>query len=200
MRSDQSTVPLSYSTPSAIGGTGRGSSVHGTGQGKAAGPVLVGATIAMGLMAGLFFAFDVSVMPGLAAGDDRTYVTAMQHINKSIENGMFGLVFTGAFVATGVAAWLQHKAGRRQAALWAAGATLLYVVALMVTMGVNIPLNNDLAAAGDPSQIHDFAAVRTKFEGTWVAANMLRTALCTAGLLALTRSLVLHGRFGRSGR
>ncbi|MFJ4184878.1 MULTISPECIES: DUF1772 domain-containing protein [unclassified Kitasatospora] len=164
---------------------------------KAAGPVLVGATIAMGLMAGLFFAFDVSVMPGLAAGDDRTYVTAMQHINKSIENGMFGLVFVGAFVATGVAAWLQHKAGRRQAALWAAGATLLYVVALMVTMGVNIPLNNDLAAAGDPSQIHDFAAVRTKFEGTWVAANMLRTALCTAGLLALTRSLVLHGRDSR---
>ncbi|MEU8928226.1 hypothetical protein AB0D10_46310, partial [Kitasatospora sp. NPDC048545] len=74
-----------------------GSSVQTVGQSRAAGPVLAGATVAMGLMAGLFFAFDVSVMPGLAAGDDRTYVTAMQHINKSIENGMFGLVFVGAF-------------------------------------------------------------------------------------------------------
>ncbi|MFI8462116.1 DUF1772 domain-containing protein [Kitasatospora sp. NPDC085464] len=200
MRSDQTAVPLSYTAPSAIGGVGMGSSAHAVGQSKATGPLLVGATIAMGLMAGLFFAFDVSVMPGLAASDDRTYVTAMQHINKSIENGMFGLVFVGAFAATGVAAWLLHKAGRRQAALWAALATALYVVALMVTMGVNIPLNNQLAAAGDPSQIHDFASVRAHFADSWVPANMLRTALCTGGLLALTRSLVLHGRFTRSGR
>ncbi|MER8105939.1 anthrone oxygenase family protein [Kitasatospora sp. NPDC094016] len=202
MRSDQRSAPVSYAVPSAVGGVRPGSSPLGgtAGQSRAAGPVLAGATIAMGLMAGLFFAFDVSVMPGLAAGDDRTYVTAMQHINSSIENGMFGLVFVGAFAATGVAAWLQHKAGRRRAALWAAGATVLYVVALMVTMGVNIPLNNELAAAGDPSQIHDFAGVRAKFEGTWVAANMLRTLLCTAGLAALSRSLVLHGRFSRLGR
>ncbi|MFF2082039.1 DUF1772 domain-containing protein [Kitasatospora sp. NPDC058162] len=199
MSSNQTSTPASYTAPGAFDGLTRGGvpPVAPVTRSKAAGPVLVGATIAMGLMAGLFFAFDVSVMPGLAAGDDRTYVTAMQHINKSIENGMFGLVFTGAFIATGIAAWLQHKAGRRQAALWAAGATLLYVVALMVTMGVNIPLNNDLAAAGDPSQIHDFAAVRTHFEGTWVAANMFRTALCTAGLLALSRALVLHGRGSR---
>ncbi|MFJ9777031.1 DUF1772 domain-containing protein [Kitasatospora sp. NPDC101157] len=178
-------------------GAEHGSRAPGAGPGRAAGPVLVGATIAMGLMAGLFFAFDVSVMPGLAACDDRTYVTAMQHINRSIENGAFGLVFVGAFVATGAAAWLQHGSGRRRAALWAVAATALYVVALVVTLGVDIPLNNELAAAGDPSRIHDFAAVRAEFEGTWVATNMLRTALCTAGLLALTRSLVLHGRFSR---
>ncbi|MFI9158870.1 anthrone oxygenase family protein [Kitasatospora aureofaciens] len=97
----------------------------------------------------------------------------MQHINKSIENGMFGLVFVGAFLATGVAAWLQHKAGRRRAALWAGAANLSYVAALMVTMGVDIPLNSELAAAGAPSRIHDLAAVRAKFEGGWVATNML---------------------------
>ncbi|MFI5643060.1 DUF1772 domain-containing protein [Kitasatospora sp. NPDC051705] len=198
MRSNQ-TATTSSTAPPAFGGLGAGAAAQAAPavRSKAAGPVLVGATVAMGLMAGLFFAFDVSVMPGLAAGDDRTYVTAMQHINKSIENGMFGLVFVGAFVATGVAAWLQHKAGRRQAALWAGAATLLYVVALMVTMGVNIPLNNQLAAAGDPSQISDFAAVRAKFEGTWVATNMVRTLLCTAGLGALARALVLHGRSER---
>ncbi|CAM5294555.1 DUF1772 domain-containing protein [Streptomyces viridifaciens] len=199
MRSNQTTTPASSTARAAVDGLIRGSvrPVTATTRSKAAGPVVVGATIAMGLMAGLFFAFDVSVMPGLAAGDDRTYVTAMRHINESIENGMFGLVFVGAFLATGVAAWLQHKAGRRRAALWAGAATLLYVVALMVTMGVNIPLNNELAAAGDPARIHDLAAMRAKFEGTWVATNMLRTALCTAGLLALTRSLVLHGRDSR---
>ncbi|MGW2254845.1 anthrone oxygenase family protein [Kitasatospora sp. NPDC001660] len=200
MRSDQTAPPTTHaSVPSAFGGHQPGGAVStpSTGQGRVAGPVLVTATIAMGLMAGLFFAFDVSVMPGLAKGDDRTYVTAMQNINKAIENGLFGLVFVGAFVATGVAAYLQHRAGRRGAAFWAAAATVLYVAALMVTMGVNIPLNNQLAQAGDPSTITDFHAVREKFEGTWVATNMLRTLLCTAGLAALTRALFLHGRGSR---
>ncbi|MER7578370.1 anthrone oxygenase family protein [Kitasatospora sp. NPDC097691] len=197
MRTNQTATPASYTAPQSFSGLAPGGAAVPATRSKATGPLLVGATVAMGLMAGLFFAFDVSVMPGLAASDDKTYVTAMQHINKSIENGMFGLVFVGAFVATGVAAWLLHKAGRRQAALWAALATALYVVALMVTMGVNIPLNNQLAAAGDPSQIQDLASVRAHFADSWVPANMLRTALCTGGLLALTRSLVLHGRSER---
>ncbi|MFE4517421.1 DUF1772 domain-containing protein [Kitasatospora sp. NPDC056783] len=200
MRSNQTATPASCTTAQPFTGLapgGAASAVPGT-RSKAAGPLLAGATITMGLMAGLFFAFDVSVMPGLAAGDDRTYVTAMQHINKAIDgNGLFGLVFVGAFLATGVASWLLHKAGRRRAALWAAGATALYAVALIVTMGVDIPLNNELAAAGDASRIHDLAAVRAKFADTWVPVTMLRTALCTGGLLALTRSLVLHGRAER---
>ncbi|MEU3573523.1 DUF1772 domain-containing protein [Kitasatospora sp. NPDC036755] len=201
MRSNQTATPASYTAAQSFTGLAPGGAapaVPAARGGRAAGPLLVGATVAMGLMAGLFFAFDVSVMPGLAAGDDHTYVAAMQQINKAIDgNGLFGLVFVGAFLATGVAAWLQHRAGRRQAALWAALATALYLVALFVTMGVNIPLNNELAAAGDPSQIHDLAAVRAKFADTWVPVNMLRTALCAGGLLALTRSLVLHGRAGR---
>ncbi|MFJ6618998.1 hypothetical protein ACIQOW_15650 [Kitasatospora sp. NPDC091335] len=58
-------------------------------------------------------------------------------------------------------------------------------------------VENKPAAAGDPSRIHDLAAVRVKFADSWVPVNMLRTALCTGGLLALTRSLVLHGRAER---
>ncbi|WP_406193322.1 DUF1772 domain-containing protein [Kitasatospora sp. NBC_01560] len=187
------TTPAATTAAAPLGATGPAVA----GRSRAAGPVLATATVAMGLMAGLFFAFDVSVMPGLAAGDDRTYVTAMQNINKAIGNGLFGLVFVGAFALTAVAAWLQYRAGRRSAALWAGLATLLYVAALIVTMGVDIPLNNELAGAGDPAGIQDFAAVRTRFESTWVATNMLRTAFCTAALAALTRALLLHARPAR---
>ncbi|MFJ9952868.1 DUF1772 domain-containing protein [Kitasatospora sp. NPDC091207] len=175
-------VPVAVPAPPAVGGS------------RAAGPVLAVGTVATGLMAGLFFAFDVSVMPGLAASDDRTYVTAMQHINKAIENGVFGLVFVGALVATGLAAFLQYRAGRRAVALRAAAATVLYLGALIVTATVNLPLNSELARAGDPSGIQDFAAVRAAFESTWVAGNVVRTLLCTAGLAALVRALLLHGR------
>ncbi|MFC5664816.1 DUF1772 domain-containing protein [Kitasatospora misakiensis] len=159
---------------------------------RAIGPVLATATVATGLMSGLFFAFDVAVMPGLAAGDDRTFVTAMQHINASILNPVFGAVFVGALAMPAVGTWLLHRSGRRAATLWAAVATLLYFAALVLTSAVNVPLNDRLAAAGDPAAITDFAAVREAFAQTWTTANIARTVLCTAAAVALTRALLLH--------
>ncbi|GAA1389550.1 hypothetical protein GCM10009639_17300 [Kitasatospora putterlickiae] len=160
----------------------------------ATGPVLATAATTMGLMSGLFFAFDVSVMPGLAAGDDRTYVTAMQNINTAITNPVFGAVFVGALAVPAVGTWLLHRSGERAATLWTAVATVLYLAALVLTGTVNVPLNDRLAAAGDPGALTDPAAVRAAFAPTWTAANIARTVLCTAALAALTRALLVHRR------
>ena len=51
-----------------------------TGADRNADIVLAAAVIAMGLLAGLFYAFDVAVMPALSAADDRTLVDAMQQM------------------------------------------------------------------------------------------------------------------------
>ncbi|MFF2192594.1 DUF1772 domain-containing protein [Streptomyces sp. NPDC058157] len=161
---------------------------------RAAGPLLGLSTVLVGLMAGLFFAFDVSVMPGLAAGDDRTYVTAMQHFNAAIDgNGLFGGVFVLALLATAAAALVEYRRGRRGPAVWAGAAALAYLAVLVITFAVNIPLNNELADAGDAAKMTGFAVVG-KFKGTWVTTNILRTLLCTAALTALVRALLLHGR------
>ncbi|MEC4019684.1 anthrone oxygenase family protein [Streptomyces sp. H27-D2] len=160
----------------------------------AAGPVLVASAVGTGLIAGIYFAFDVSVLPGLDRGDDRTYVTAMQNINAEIEKGLFGLVFVGAFLATGVAAYLQQCLGRRSAARWTWGALALYTTSVILTVGVNMPINNELARAGSPETIADLGAFRGKFKGVWTASNVARTLACTAALAALGRALTLHGR------
>ncbi|MGW4893543.1 anthrone oxygenase family protein [Kitasatospora sp. NPDC004240] len=192
MSTDRTTT-FAASAPGGEGGAPAASRTASTLGGR----VLLGATVAMGLMAGLLFAFSVSVMPGLAKGDDRSYVTVMQNINKAIENGVFGLVFLGAFVATAVAAWLERRAGRHAVVPWILAALVLYTVALGLTMGVNVPLNNELAQAGDPASIADLAAVRARFEDTWVLSNTARTVACVAALVALGRALVLHGRLSR---
>lgn len=57
---------------------------------------LTAATLTAGLSAGLFSSYSYSVMPGLGASDDRTFVTAMQSINVKILNGWFAVVFVGA--------------------------------------------------------------------------------------------------------
>lgn len=162
--------------------------------GRAAGPVLGAAMVTMGLMAGLFYAFAISVMPGLARTDDRTFVTAMQNINWAIQNAAFASAFFGAFVFTVAAAILQQRLGRRSAARWIVASLALYILALAITMGVNVPLNDQLASAGDPSQIVDLAAVRNNFEGLWTATNVARMVACTLALACLGRALSLHGR------
>ncbi|MEU9181146.1 DUF1772 domain-containing protein [Streptomyces sp. NPDC048550] len=155
---------------------------------------LIAATITTGLMAGLFFAFDVSVMPGLARGDERTYVTAMQNFNALIDgNGLFGTVFVVALLAAVASAVLEYRKGRRGVAVWVGAAAALYLVMLVITFTVNIPLNNELADAGDAAKLTDFSIVE-KFKGTWVTTNIIRTLLCTAALTALARALVLYGR------
>ncbi|MER5732688.1 anthrone oxygenase family protein [Streptomyces sp. NPDC002138] len=150
---------------------------------------LVAATVSTGLMAGLYFAFDISVMPGLGRGDDQTYVTAMRNINDAIDNGLFGLLFLGAFLATGVAAAQQQRGGRPDAARWGWTAFGLYALSLVVTAAINIPLNTQLARAGA-----DFGAARSRFGARWTGGNIVRTVACTAALAALGRALTLHGR------
>lgn len=165
-----------------------------TGRRGAAGLVLGAATLAMGLIAGVFYAYACSVMIGLAKTDDRTFVDVMQRINVAIENPLFFASFFGALVLTAVAAVLERRLGSRAAFRWIVAALALYVVALAVTVGVNVPLNQDLADAGDPDRIADLAAVRHRFEGSWVTWNIVRTVATTAALACLGRALVLHGR------
>jgi len=158
------------------------------------GATLIGATVTTGLMAGLFYSFAYSVMPGLHRSDDRTFVTAMQRINVAILNGWFAIIFGGALVLTAAATVLHVRGDGRSVLPWVAAALVLYVAALAITFGVNVPLNNALAAAGDPDRIADFAAVRERFETAWVRWNIARTVACMAAFGCLTWALVLHGR------
>lgn len=162
--------------------------------GRIAGLMLGAALVAMGLITGMFYAFDVSVMPGLADVDDRTFVDSMQRINEATLNPVFYLSFMGATLITPVAAVVEWRAGRRGAAVWVIAALACYGIAFMVTTAISVPLNDDLVNAGDPATIADLAAVRDDFEGPWVAWNIVRTISSTVALACLGRALVLHGR------
>ncbi|MFC9297994.1 anthrone oxygenase family protein [Streptomyces sp. NPDC057011] len=190
--------PGSYAQPQPGGYAQPGAPAPATAErGKVATVLLLVSTVLVGLMAGLFFAFDVSVMPGLAAGDERTYVTAMQNFNSAIDgNGLFGMAFVLALLASVASAIVEFRKGRRGVAIWVGAAAIAYFIVLMITFSVNIPLNNELADAGDAAKLTNFDIVE-KFKGTWVSTNIVRTLLCTVALTALSRALVLYGRATR---
>jgi uncharacterized membrane protein len=160
------------------------------------GGTLVAATLTTGLTAGLFYSFSVAVMPGLAQNDDRSFVGGMQGINRAIQNGWFFLSFMGALLFSAAALFFHLRGGATKAVPWIIAGLVLYFVVLVITFALNIPLNNELEAAGNghPDGIADLAEVRRHFESTWVALNHVRTIVNTAAFGSLMWALVQYGR------
>ncbi|EME18243.1 anthrone oxygenase family protein [Rhodococcus triatomae] len=132
-----------------------------------------------GTLAGLFYAFSMSVMPGLRAVDAAAAGTAMRSINRKILTPWLFAPFLGAPVLAVVAGVLATGA----AAPWyfaAAGVNL--VGSVVVTAAVNVPLNNALEAGR--ISFDDYAP-------RWTAFNTARAAATVASLVlvgvALTR-------------
>lgn len=154
---------------------------------------LLGATITMGLVAGVFALFAHTIMPALRNTDDRTFVAAFQSIDRAIINAWFmTTAFLGALLFT--AAGLVLNLGRAGLP-WMALALALYAVAFLVTVTVNVPLNDAIKAAGNPDRIRDLTGVRERFHETrWAAWNLVRVVTSTGAFGCLAWALVLYGR------
>lgn len=153
---------------------------------------LMGAVLTMGMVAGAFVLYAHTVMPGLRETGDRTFVAAFQQIDRAIINPWFMITaFGGALVLTAAAA----LANRGTPAFgWIAVALGLYLIAVIVTVAVSVPLNDAIKAAGDPARI-DVARVRAQFgEARWAAWNLLRVATSVPAFGLLSWALVLAGR------
>lgn len=152
---------------------------------------LVAATITTGLAAGVFLLYAHTVMPGLRATDDRTFVVAFGALDRAIINPVFMLsAFFGALVLTALAAvgqWGEDAFG------WTAAALGLYVVTVAITVAAHLPRNDALKAAteGEPA---DPAAIRAAFdEAGWVRWNWVRVFLNATAFGLLCWALVLAG-------
>ncbi|MEO3888308.1 anthrone oxygenase family protein [Nonomuraea sp. B5E05] len=127
-----------------------------------------------GALAGLFYTFSMSVMPGLRAIDPAQAEAAMRSINRKILNPWLYLVFLGSPPAALVAGLLADA----PAALWFfAAAAVNFAGSFLVTVAINVPMNNALDAGTMPWK--DYA-------GRWTAWNTFRA-------VASVTSLVLMG-------
>lgn len=158
------------------------------------GTALIAATITMGIAAGVYTLYMVVIMPGLARTDDRTFVGAFQQIDRAIV-GPFLLVFFIGPLGLGTWAAALHIGDADPTAFrLIAAAVGLQVVMALITLSVNVPLNNRIKAAGDPSRIGDLAAVRHRFnEHRWVRWNRVRTLAALVAFGLISWSLVLSG-------
>ncbi len=156
---------------------------------------LLAATMTMGIAAGVFQRYAYAIMPGLGRTDDSTFVGAFQQIDRAIINPWWLFSFFGALGFTALAAALHLGADQRSALPWIGGAFVLYLAVLVITLVINVPLNDKIKAAGEPGGTADPAAVREQFhEARWVGWNLFRAVASTVALGCLAWALVLHGR------
>ncbi|MFI6928052.1 DUF1772 domain-containing protein [Nonomuraea spiralis] len=105
------------------------------------------ALVLNGLMAGVFFAFSTSVMPGLDAVGEEAAAAAMRSANRKILNPAFLSTFTLAPVASLLAGVFLLVAGATGPAVLAFAAAVAYILgSFAVTAAINVPMNNALDA------------------------------------------------------
>jgi uncharacterized membrane protein len=139
-----------------------------------------------GLVAGVFVLYAHTIMPGLGRTDDRTFVGAFQAVDRAIINPWFMSCFFGALVLTGVSAALHLRADGHGGLPWIAVAFLLYLVVVVITLAVNVPLNDAIKATrtGSPTspRYAGTSARRGGGRGTWSASYSAprRSAACSS--------------------
>jgi uncharacterized membrane protein len=150
---------------------------------------VVAAAVGSALIAGLMLAFSTSVMPALGRRPAAEAVAAMQTMNATILNPLFGLVFGGTFVLAVVLVVTAPFTGDEAGAGWRAAGGLLYAVGVTgVTMAVNVPMNNALDAVDAASQ--EAADAWPGYLRRWTAWNHLRTVAGTAASVLLVVAVV----------
>jgi uncharacterized membrane protein len=144
------------------------------------GPValFVAASVATALNAGVFFAFSTFVMRAVDDLGPAGAVRAMQQINRRAPTPAFMALLFGSTLlalASGIVALAAGTEGR----LWAVSGAVGAVAALLVTISVNIPLNQRLDRA-DPDG-PDSPDRWREYAPPWLRANHVRGVL---GVLA----------------
>jgi uncharacterized membrane protein len=154
--------------------------------------VLFLATVTTGLTAGVYADWSSTIMPGLGDVDDRTFVAAFQSLDAAIMNPLFmGVEFTGSLLLIALALVLHLRAGQRAVLVWLSVALAAYLVSIVITMGVNEPLNQQLRSAVDT----DPAAARALLdEARWTVWNTMRALVTLTAFGALAWMLVIHRR------
>ena len=145
-----------------------------------------------GAIFGFFYAWVCSTMWGLDRLDPRSAIEAMQAMNASVRNAVFGPVFFGTPIVLAVTALSTWRAGHPAAtALFATAGLVCLIGAVLLTTAVNVPMNEALATQA-PQTIDEAATVWQAYSPRWQAFNVGRTfamglavLLTGLGLLAL---------------
>ena len=148
--------------------------------------LVVSAMLGAAIVGGIFFAFSNFVMKALAQLPAREGIAAMQSINVVVLNRGFLATFAGTTLLCVLLAGVALARWSAPASPWLLAGAVSYVVgSWLVTVGGNVPLNQQLASlASDDDAAPQMWAHYLK---RWTRLNTQRAgaSICSALLLSL---------------
>lgn len=136
--------------------------------------VLASASLAAGLVAGVFLTFSDFVMRSLGASAPAAGMEAMQQINRKVFRSVFMVLLMGMVpISLAIAAYAAVSAGGAANAWLIAGAAFYILGVFGVTAAGNVPMNKKLDVlepAGDAP-----LGYWARYERNWTLLNHVRT-------------------------
>ena len=135
------------------------------------------AILLTGLLAGLFYGYDCSVIKGLGNLQDDFYLQSFQSINKVIQSPYFFISFMGNLLILPLATWLSYRNSDSATFYILLMATLVYVIGVFgITIFGNVPLNERLAKFTiSTATSNEIITMRKAFENPWNIYHTVRT-------------------------
>ncbi|MEZ5716837.1 MAG: anthrone oxygenase family protein [Paracoccaceae bacterium] len=154
-----------------------------------------------GAIFGFFYAWICSTMWGLDAADPRVAIAAMQAMNASVRNIVFAPAFFGTpFVLLATAVLARSAGQRRAAALFALAGAVYLFGGMLLTMTVNVPMNEALAQVPAPATQDEAAAIWAAYSPRWQLFNILRTVVSGVSLMLTGWAMLYLGRAPAAAR
>lgn len=141
------------------------------------------AAVGCGLTAGVLLAFSIAIMPALTRRPPSDGVATMQQINVAIVSPVFLTVFLGGAAAAAIAASAAVVSGGGPRVMIVTAALLYLIGCIVVTMAINVPLNDALAAV-DPSSAAG-AELWSTYLTRWTRWNHARSAAAATAFVLL---------------
>lgn len=139
--------------------------------------LLVISGVLTSLLAGVFYTFNIAVVPALRTVKGTQHIAVMQAINEKIKNPVFFLTFFGPTILLPMTAYLHRSEGNFAFILVAA---LLHILgANGITVACNLPLNEQFAKIDFNSlSAPEADQIRQNFQGRtslWTRYHNMRT-------------------------
>jgi uncharacterized membrane protein len=150
-----------------------------------------------GAIFGFFYAWVCSTMWGLDAAPPKVAIEAMQAMNASVRNGVFAPAFFGTpFVLAAVGLWARLEGFRAAFWFFLLAAAVYFCGGLLLTMLMNVPMNEALALVEVPSDTQRAQEIWSEYSGPWQVWNITRTLLSGLSLMLVGAGLLALGGSG----
>jgi uncharacterized membrane protein len=145
------------------------------------------AALAAAAAGGMMYVFSTFVMRGLGRTGPVEAITAMRGINaEANSNPAFLLAYFGATILALVVGVIAVVQLQQPGSWWVLVGAIFSILAAIITMAFNVPLNNHLDAVNPAGlSVADAAREWQAYFSTWTAWNHARTVISVVGAVLM---------------